>query len=71
MEMDSFSPLGGTAYFELARTIANAAQASNAQGWQANQGQNGRYDIIDDYRQPLLTTLGTLFTSITGRVWIP
>lgn len=47
MEMDSFSPLGGTPYFERARTIANAAQASNAQGWQANQGQNGRYDIID------------------------
>ena len=47
MEMDSFSPLGGTAYFERARTIANAAQASNAQGWQANQGQNGRYNIID------------------------
>jgi hypothetical protein len=47
MEMDSFSPLGGTAYFEQARTIANAAQASNAQGWQANQGQNGRYNIID------------------------
>jgi hypothetical protein len=47
MEMDSFSPLGGSAYFERARTIANAAQASNAQGWQANQGQNGRYDIID------------------------
>ena len=47
MELDSFSNLGGTAYFERARTIANAAQASNAQGWQANQGQNGRYDIID------------------------
>jgi hypothetical protein len=47
MELDSFSPLGGTPYFERARTIANAAQASNAQGWQANQGQNGRYDIID------------------------
>ena len=47
MELDSFSTLGGTAYFERARTIANAAQASNAQGWQANQGQNGRYDIID------------------------
>lgn len=47
MELDSFSPLGGTAYFERARTIANAAQASNAQGWQANMGQNGRYDIID------------------------
>jgi hypothetical protein len=47
MELDSFSPLGGTAYFERASTIANAAQASNAQGWQANLGQNGRYDIID------------------------
>ncbi|MBL20217.1 MAG: DUF4835 domain-containing protein [Flavobacteriaceae bacterium] len=46
MEMDSFSPLGGTSYFERARTIANAALASNAQGWQANQAQNGRYDII-------------------------
>jgi hypothetical protein len=47
MELDSFSPLGGTAYFERARIIANAAQASKAPGWLANQGQNGRYDLID------------------------
>lgn len=47
MELDSFSPLGGTAYFERARIIANAAQASKAPGWRANQGQNGRYDLID------------------------
>ena len=47
MELDSFSPLGGTVYFERARIIANAAQASKAPGWQANQGQNGRYDLID------------------------
>ena len=47
MELDSFSPLGGTVYFERARIIANAAQASKATGWQANQGQNGRYDLID------------------------
>jgi hypothetical protein len=47
MELDSLSPLGGTAYFERARIIANAAQASKAPGWLANQGQNGRYDLID------------------------
>ena len=47
MELDSFSPLGGTVYFERARIIANAAQASKAPDWQANQGQNGRYDLID------------------------
>lgn len=47
MELDSFSPLGGTVYFERARIIANAAQASKAPGWQVNQGLNGRYDLID------------------------
>lgn len=52
MELDSFSPLGGTAYYERARTIANAAQASNAQGWEANQNNNGRFDLIDQLISP-------------------
>ncbi len=52
MELDSFSPLGGTAYFERARTIANAAQASNAQGWAVTQNRNGRYELIDQITSP-------------------
>ncbi|MGB0279665.1 MAG: DUF4835 family protein [Flavobacteriaceae bacterium] len=52
MELDSFSPLGGTAYFERARTIANAAQASNAQGWAVTQNRNGRYELIDQIISP-------------------
>lgn len=52
MELDSFSPLGGTAYFERARTIANAAQASSAPGWEANQNNNGRYELIDQLISP-------------------
>lgn len=52
MELDSFSPLGGTAYFERARTIANAAQASNAQGWAVTQNRNGRYALIDQIISP-------------------
>ena len=54
MELDSFSPLGGTAYFERARTIANAAQASNAQGWAVTQNRNGRYELIDQIISPAL-----------------
>ena len=52
MELDSFSPLGGTAYFERARTIANAAQASNALGWAVTQNRNGRYELIDQLVSP-------------------
>lgn len=52
MELDSFSPLGGTAYFERARTIANAAQSSNAPGWEANQNNSGRYELIDQLTSP-------------------
>lgn len=52
MELDSFSPAGGTEYFERARTIANAAQASSAPGWDANQSNGGRYDLIDQISSP-------------------
>ena len=52
MERDSFSPLGGTTYYERARTIANAAQASNATGWEANQNNSGRFDLIDQLISP-------------------
>lgn len=52
MELDSFSPLGGTSFFERARTIANAAQASNAQGWAVSQNRNGRYELIDQIISP-------------------
>jgi hypothetical protein len=52
MELDSFSPMGGTSFFERARTIANAAQASNASGWDANQNNSGRYELIDQIISP-------------------
>lgn len=33
MDADTFEPLGGTAYYEQAQQIANAAQSANASGW--------------------------------------
>jgi hypothetical protein len=57
MELDSFSPLGGTAYFERARIIANAAQAGNAQGWAVTQNRNGRYELIDQIISPAFADL--------------
>jgi hypothetical protein len=52
MEMDSFNLFGGTLYYENARTIANAAQSNNANGWEANTNQNGRYDLVDQLISP-------------------
>ncbi len=61
MELDSFSPLGGTAYFERARTIANAAQASNAQGWAVTQNRNSRYELIDQIISPAFSDFRDVF----------
>lgn len=52
IELDSFSELGGTSYLEQARTIANAAQASKASGWEANQSRKGRFELIDQLSSP-------------------
>lgn len=52
MELDSYSLKGGTPYFERARTIANAAQASNAPGWAVSKNRNGRFELIDQLSFP-------------------
>lgn len=47
-DYDSFSPLGGTQYFNKARDIVNNAQQSSYQGWQAFQDVNNRYWLVDN-----------------------
>ncbi len=47
MELDSFAPLGGDVFYEQARIIANAAQASGAAGWTLNRTGISRYALID------------------------
>jgi len=46
-DYDSYSPMGGTPYFEQAMRIVNLAQGYNMPGWRAfESGQKNRYWIV-------------------------
>ncbi len=47
-DYDSFSPRGGTPYFEMANRIVQSAQGASAPGWKAFEGDKNRYWIVSD-----------------------
>ncbi|KVV15833.1 DUF4835 family protein [Flavobacterium sp. TMP13] len=48
MDADSFAPLGGNRYFEIAQNIANVAQQGSYKGWTQADGTQNRYYLIND-----------------------
>ena len=48
MDFDSFSPLGGTPYFEKAQAIVNSAQGSRETGWKAFESMKNRYWLTEN-----------------------
>ena len=46
---DSFSPSGGSPYFEKAQEVVNAAQNSSDPGWKAYESEKNRYWIVNNY----------------------
>ncbi len=53
-DYDSFSPNGGTEYWQRAQLVVNNAQSSGNKGWLSNeQGQRNRYWIIENTLQPV------------------
>lgn len=47
-DADSFSPNGGTVYFEKARSVVNAAQNSPDRGWKAFESLKNRYWLVEN-----------------------
>jgi len=47
-DADSFSPFGGTLYFEKARAVVNAAQNSPDRGWKAFESLKNRYWLVEN-----------------------
>lgn len=47
-DMDSFSRLGGTPYFQAAENIVSQAQSSDWSGWKAFDKEKNRYDLISN-----------------------
>ncbi len=45
-DMDSFSPLGGTPYFQKAEEIVSKAQSTSWAGWKAFEDNKNRYALI-------------------------
>jgi hypothetical protein len=48
LDADTFSPEGGTAYFEEANRIVTTAQQGSSRGWQAADGQRSRFRLNAD-----------------------
>ena len=61
MDADTFTPNGGSPYYELAQNVAVLAQQSGQKGWVQGDGTQSRYFLINDvlsntfapYRQTL------------------
>lgn len=47
-DMDSYSRLGGTPFFQTAESIVNAAQAADLPGWKAFESPRNRYALINN-----------------------
>jgi hypothetical protein len=48
IDADSFTKDGGTAYFEKARAVVNAAQNAPQKGWKAFESQKNRFWLVDN-----------------------
>ena len=49
MDLDSFSPLGGTSILQAAEDIVNKAQNLGYSGWSAFNESNNRFGLLNDY----------------------
>lgn len=48
VDADSFTPLGGTPYFEMAQSVVTVAQTSGYKGWTQSDGFQNRYFLASD-----------------------
>jgi hypothetical protein len=53
-DYDTFSPQGGTQYWQKAQLIVQNAQSASESGWrQSQKGENNRYWLVENTLQPL------------------
>ncbi|MGB0974430.1 MAG: DUF4835 family protein [Flavobacteriaceae bacterium] len=52
LDADTYSKLGGTEYFNQAKNILNVAQSSGRKGWGPTDGNQTRYQLIDQILSP-------------------
>jgi hypothetical protein len=52
VDMDSFSPNGGTPFYEKAQLIVTAAQNAQESGWKGYESQKNRFWMIENFTNP-------------------
>jgi hypothetical protein len=52
MDADSFVPMEGDSYLDIAQNISNVAQQSGYKGWSQSDGNQSRYFLINDLVSP-------------------
>jgi hypothetical protein len=63
VDLDSFSELGGTPYFQRALAVVNNAQQSNRAGWEPMNSNRSRYWIVENYNNGQMTEMRRSFYS--------
>jgi hypothetical protein len=53
MDADSFVPLAGNSYLEIAQNISNVAQQSGYKGWSQSDGNQSRFYLVNDLLSPV------------------
>lgn len=53
MDYDSFSPLGGSPYWQKAQQVVQNAQTASEKGWKSSEGNKNRYWLIENQMQPV------------------
>ena len=51
LDADTYSPLGGTDFYNLAQQVVNNAQSTSEPGWKAFEDQRNRYWLLDNQVQ--------------------
>lgn len=53
LDYDSFSPLGGTPYWQKAQLVVQNAQSASEKGWKSTEGNKNRYWLVENELQPV------------------
>ena len=61
LDYDSFSPNGGSASFQKAMSIVNAAQSSGGRGWKAFEDKKNRYWMVNNHMDQFFKPMRQLF----------
>ncbi|MFC2132799.1 DUF4835 family protein, partial [Bacteroidota bacterium] len=57
LDYDTFSPMGGSQFFQKAEVIVDNAQNASEAGWKAFESLNNRYHLAENLNNPIFSPL--------------